>query len=61
MANLEKRIEELRAELEALYIRAKAGKACLEEVLQKSSELDELLLMERAYRNSAEPTRPAEP
>jgi hypothetical protein len=39
-------IEETQRKLEVLYLRAKAGNACMEETLRASKELD-LLLLER--------------
>lgn len=61
MADLEHRIEALRAELEALYIKAKAGEACLGDVLRKSTELDELLLERSSYHNGINSTPSAKP
>jgi hypothetical protein len=44
MEKLEKRINALRAELESLYLRVKAGEPRMEDVLKACGELDRLLL-----------------
>jgi hypothetical protein len=44
MDELQKKIENMRAELEKLYLKVKSGEPRMEEVLRMSGELDRLLL-----------------
>lgn len=53
MCVMERKIKKYRLQLEALYLKCRAGEACPSEVLAKSVELDHLLLAHLSARKAA--------
>lgn len=51
MKKLMRKIDEYKVKLEALYIQARRGENCMEEVLALSKEVDRLLIEESDGRN----------